>query len=201
MRAACQMQFESGATRAVTSRSRVNTSDTRRRSADRTRVFTSRQRDPGTVCMTSRSAPTSLPLCLYTLRRLSSGVVLWDLCFPLTLQNSQFLPPCSLKTHLSLCHLSFWSPHGWLDSACVCVCVSARVCDLLDTAQLQPSFWPHYFTLHPSLLLPAPHNLCLLRFPSSLFTRPPPGRCPPLHPYLSRLLRRGMDASLLRRLS
>lgn len=51
------------------------------------------------------------------------GVVLWDLCFPRTLQNSKFLLPCSPKTHLSLCHLSFWSPHGWLASVCVSVLV------------------------------------------------------------------------------
>lgn len=152
--------------------------------------------------MTSHSAPTSLPLCLYTLRRLSSA---WCCGICVFLEPCRTLNSCCPAPRRHICH--FVICHSGVPTAGwpLCVCVGACVCDLLDTAQLQPSFWPHYFTLHPSLLLPAPHNLCLLRFPSSLFNRPPPGRCPPLHPYLSCLLRsslhRGTYGSLLKRLS
>lgn len=52
----------------------------------------------------------------------------------------------------------------------VCACLCVLVCFLLDTTQLQPSFWPHYFTLHPSPLLPTPHNRHLPSLPSSLFS-------------------------------
>lgn len=70
-------------------------------------------------------------------------------------------------TFVTLSFVILESPRLAGFSVCVCVCV------VLDTTQLQPSFWPHYFTLHPSPRLPTPHNRSLPSFHSGLLSLSP----------------------------